>query len=112
VNQVIMHPFNEALAANLQELEGNTEISEEGKQDVIMRAFSQLWMFPGSGKIMNDMEVAVAQGVEFATYVREHAKGKMVGAAEHFLSLKFSRELEARMESLRAYERSKVKGET
>ncbi|HEY9143286.1 MAG TPA: hypothetical protein VIM90_04555 [Arenimonas sp.] len=40
-----------------------------------------------------DLELAVAQAVEFATYVEEHAKGKMEEAARRFLSMPFAQEL-------------------
>lgn len=48
-------------------------------------------------KERGDVEIAVAQAVEFAEYVTEHAKGKMVERARHFLSLPYSQELSARL---------------
>ena len=44
-----------------------------------------------------DIEVAHAQAVEFAQYVVDHAKGKMVERAEHFLSFKYSQEIAKRL---------------
>lgn len=44
-----------------------------------------------------DVEIAVAQAVEFAEYVSDHAKGKMVERAKHFLSLPYSQEIAAKL---------------
>ena len=44
-----------------------------------------------------DLEPAIAQAVEFAEYVSEHAKGRMVERAQHFLSLKYAQELAGRI---------------
>jgi len=44
-----------------------------------------------------DIEIAHAQAVEFAQYVVDHAKGKMVERAEHFLSFKYSQEIARRL---------------
>lgn len=46
---------------------------------------------------LEDLEVAVAQAVEFAEYVESHAKGTMVEAAKRFLSQPFAEELRARL---------------
>lgn len=40
-----------------------------------------------------ELELACAQAVEFATYVEEHAKGKMEAAARRFMSMEFAQEL-------------------
>lgn len=45
----------------------------------------------------SDKDIALAQAVTFAEYVSEHAKGKMVDAAKHFLSLEYSEEIAARL---------------
>ena len=42
---------------------------------------------------ITELELACAQAVEFATYVEQHAKGKMEEAAKNFLSLPFAQEL-------------------
>lgn len=44
-----------------------------------------------------DKDIALAQAVEFAQYVVDHAKGRMVEAAERFLSLPYSREVAGRL---------------
>jgi len=44
-----------------------------------------------------DKDIAVAQAVEFAQYVVDHAKGRMVEAAERFLSLPYSQEVAGRL---------------
>lgn len=46
-----------------------------------------------------DKDIAVAQAVEFAQYVVDHAKGRMVEAAERFLSLAHSQEIAARLKA-------------
>jgi hypothetical protein len=48
-----------------------------------------------------DIEIAVAQAVEFAEYVVAAAKGKMVERAEHFLSLRYAQELSNRLAETR-----------
>lgn len=45
-----------------------------------------------------ELEVAVAQAVEFATYVEQAAKGTMVERARHFMSQEFAQELAARLQ--------------
>jgi len=47
-----------------------------------------------------DKDIAVAQAVEFAQYVVDHAKGRMVEAAERFLSLAYSQEIATRLKAL------------
>lgn len=42
---------------------------------------------------LTELELACAQAVEFATYVEEHAKGKMEDAARRFMSMEFAQEL-------------------
>ena len=42
-------------------------------------------------------DIAVAQAVEFAQYVVDHAKGRMVEAAERFLSLPYSQDVALRL---------------
>ena len=44
-----------------------------------------------------ELEVAVAQAVEFAEYVEQAAKGAMAERARHFLSLPYAKELAARL---------------
>lgn len=56
-----------------------------------------------------DVEVCCAQAVEFAEYVTEHAKGKMVEAAKRFLSLPYSKELAAKLKH--ATELARLEGE-
>lgn len=48
-------------------------------------------------RMESDLEVAVAQAVEFAQYVEGAAKGAMVERAKHFLSLPYSQELASRL---------------
>lgn len=45
----------------------------------------------------DETEVALAQAVEFAEYVEQHAKGKMEAAARHFLSMPYAQALKARI---------------
>jgi hypothetical protein len=45
----------------------------------------------------SDKDIAIAQAVEFAQYVSDHAKGEMVKAAERFLSLPYSQEIADRL---------------
>lgn len=49
------------------------------------------------GDRLRDMEVAVAQAVEFAEYVERQAKGAMVEAAKRFLSAPYAAELAERL---------------
>lgn len=44
-----------------------------------------------------EKDIAIAQAVEFAQYVVDHAKGRMVEAAERFLSLPYSQEIAQRL---------------
>lgn len=44
-----------------------------------------------------EMEVALAQAVEFAEYVEMAAKGAMAERARHFLSLPYAQEIAARL---------------
>lgn len=46
-----------------------------------------------------EMDVAVAQAVEFAEYVEQHAKGKMEEAARRFLSLPYAQDVAARLKA-------------
>lgn len=45
----------------------------------------------------DETEVALAQAVEFAEYVEQHAKGKMEAASRHFLSMPYAQALKARI---------------
>jgi predicted ribosome-associated RNA-binding protein Tma20 len=49
----------------------------------------------------HEMEIAVAQAVEFAEYVEGAAKGKMVERAKHFLSTPYAKELAERLRKTR-----------
>jgi hypothetical protein len=51
---------------------------------------------------LREMDVAIAQAVEFAEYVEQHAKGKMEDAAKRFLSLPYSQELAVRLAEMDA----------
>ena len=44
----------------------------------------------------SDKDIALGQAVTFAEYVSEHAKGKMVEAAQKFLSMDYSKEIAKR----------------
>lgn len=46
---------------------------------------------------IEELEVAVAQAVEFAEYVEGAAKGAMVERAQHFLSLPYAKRLAERL---------------
>jgi len=52
---------------------------------------------------MSEQEIAVAQAVEFAQYVEEHAKGKMSDAARRFLSLPYAQDLANRIGQTEAH---------
>lgn len=47
--------------------------------------------------ISSEREVGYAQAIEFAQYVESHAKGEMVKAAKHFLSMPYSQALAKRI---------------
>lgn len=49
----------------------------------------------------SDKEVALAQACALATYVSEHAKGKMEAAARAFLSLPFAQLISKQLEASR-----------
>ncbi len=51
----------------------------------------------------SDRDAAVAQAVEFATYVERQAKGAMVDAAKRFLSLPYSVEIAGRLADANRY---------
>lgn len=55
-----------------------------------------------------ELELACAQAVEFATYVEEHAKGKMEEAARRFLSMEFAQELAGVIKAGRAAVKQKA----
>lgn len=59
---------------------------------------------------LKEIEVAVAQAVEFAEYVEGAAKGAMVERARHFLSLPYAQELAVRLQ-MTANARHKPRGE-
>jgi hypothetical protein len=46
---------------------------------------------------LEEVETALAQAVELAEYVEQHAKGRMVDAVKHFLSLPYAQDLARRL---------------
>lgn len=73
-------------------------VSKELHARLVDGAASAGVVFPAYVRsLLDDREVAIAQAVEFAEYVEQHAKGKMEEAAKRLLSQSFAQEMRERL---------------